>query len=748
MLSSTYPFLNLPLATSYDSTDWFAMYDVSLGSHRKVHIGAIVGGLYPTDSVFWIAANDGSIDTVFNNSPLYFEEGDTTINIEVSGDSVIFSLNGCPVPPGGLAGQVLVKLSDADCDLGWVNLCDVVAACDTLDLVAEMCDFAGLYLSNVVPTTGHLNLDYLVSDAQIVGDYVIDWYLNGAVNFTSATADAGITNYVAHPFTGTNGLPVAGGVYTPVIRWVEINGMRYTSQYNEPGIYDATLLTCLNDIYAAPFECANGGVYGNYTHEVAYSYTLSNYTETADREITFYIDPTTDFLPWEFYGEAVIDTLSIYFVHGGTETFIERWMVGSNQSNNFDLFMVNPGGGSFYKITDLRDFTVEEGDYIKFVITPSGLATDWYLRFMCKETLDFDTETPFAKTFQTIDATQPITMVYDPVGCKFDLTFYTEDNHTPNDIQKYIWETRDEGSMIPVRVLSNQFIASLNQNITCNFLWSPSTGYGCHTYTGDVTYRKTSDLVEIVTTNNTDYLLFKSRFQSIEASAAMANYSPDPENINHYKMLYFFGTTYSICGDDPLVNLPALYTHYDKTNVVYDDANFTIEITIRKTVDGYTDSTCNTCSNAAANWDVGYTTNFYNLADFTYTFRTGSWSLYGGRWSRSVLSQFDVTFNRQIRTRYSPYQLHANIFDLEDSYNYIKRTGNLLEYYPAYIRFVITAVDPTDPVEAVRNFDVYNCLDLNGYKIADPANYRLVYRMLNGTELGIETGTMKINTKY
>ena len=67
---------------------------------------------------------------------------------------MIFSLNGCPVPPGGLAGQVLVKLSDADCDLGWDNFCDLVQICDTQNVVAEMCGFAAPYIESIVPNYG------------------------------------------------------------------------------------------------------------------------------------------------------------------------------------------------------------------------------------------------------------------------------------------------------------------------------------------------------------------------------------------------------------------------------------------------------------------------------------------------------------------------------------------------------------------------------------------------------------------
>lgn len=734
----------LTTATSYDSLDWFAMYDVSLASHRKVHISAITGGTPSNDSVFWIAANDGSIDTIFNNSVLFFEEGDTTINIEVSGDSVIFSVNGCPVPPGGLAGQVLVKLSDADCDLAWVNFCDLIQICDTQNVVAEMCDFAAPYIESIVPTTGYLNVGALVSANETIGDYVIDWYLNGSINFTSATADAGVTNYVLQPFN----IPVAGGTYTPVIRWVEINGLRYTSYPDQPGTYSPDLLDCLTDIVAADYTCSNGAGYtvgaASYEHLVSYSYELAT-AELPTREITMNLDLTTDYIPWYFSAENVVDTIKVYFVHGTTETLIETWQVGLyNGSHNFPVH--NVYSTYFNKITSLTDFTVALGDKIKFEIAPSGLNTDWALYWKCLDTLDFDLCTPFAKDYQTIDTTATIAMSWNETSGTYDLTYSNKAAHVFNDVQRYIYETYDWATNMTYVPASNRwgkdFKISLNRNVSCGWLETPSYGTGCSTFTDSITYKKSSDTVELIARNSTDYALFKNYMTLALASSRVTDYSPDPENIDHYKMVMFSASSQAVCGDGVVTSYPKMYTHYDKTNISYDDANFTVQVLLQKTVDGYTDSIKNTCGTAPSSTDVPLTTAFYNLPDFTNTFKVGSWTISDGAYDRSVNTDDSISAYVSYRGRYANYQngMHEEILDLCPTYDYVKLSASRHYFYPTYMQVVITLDDPGDPLVATQNFDVYNCLDVNGYKIADPANYRLVYRMLNGVGTWYSTG--------
>jgi len=725
--------------STYDTLDWVPVYDVSAGGHRKVHINTS-SGTADLDSVYWIVANDGDIDTVFNNHVLYVEEGDSLIDIKIGSDSVIVSLNGCPVPPGGLAGQVLVKLSNADCDFGWKNICDIIAPCDTVTVTAQMCDFANLYLADIVPTVGHLDIGDLSSTTATVGDYVIDWYVGGVFKFTTATSGAGITNYVLQPFTSA--MPVVSGTYTPVIRWVYVNGEKYVSAYTQQGTYSPDLATCLSDVVSAAYICDNGSGYTEgaiaYEHSVSYSYEL-NTDELPTREISMDLDATTSYVPWFFYGENVIDTLRVYFVHGATETLLETWQVGTAYgAYNFPLH--NIYSSYFNKITTLP--TVATGDKIKFKIDPYSTNTNWRLSWKCLDTLDFDLCTPFEKDYQTIDTTAAITMVWNGSAGTYDLTYSNKSAHIQNDVQHYIFETSGWATNMTYVPTSNRwgndFKISLNRNVNCAWLETPSSGYSCRTFTDSISYIKSSDTVKLVARNLTDYNLFKNSMLTVLASTKMTSYSSDPENVNHYKLLMFSASSNALCGDGTTVTYPKMYTHYDTTNVSYDDPNYTIQILLQKTVDGYTDSIANTCGTAPSTLDVPNTTAFYNLTDFNGTFKVGAWSLSDGSWTRTVLTQDSITAYVSYKGRYANYGggMHEEVLDLCPTYDYVNLIASRHYFYPTYMRVVITLDDPGDPDVATQNFDVYNLLDTNGYYGA----YRLVYRMVGGVGTWYSSG--------
>src|SRR6056297_277082 len=68
-----------------------------------------------------------------------------------------------------------------------------------------------------------LEVGNLISDACTFDEYVIDWYRDGQLVFTSGVGnDPDIT--IFHPMTGDSAVPVPSGTYTPVLRYVVLNG--------------------------------------------------------------------------------------------------------------------------------------------------------------------------------------------------------------------------------------------------------------------------------------------------------------------------------------------------------------------------------------------------------------------------------------------------------------------------------------------------------------------------------------------
>ena len=76
------------------------------------------------------------------------------------------------------------------------------------------------YIANPVSV---LDVGTLQGGTCTFSEYVIDWFRDGAFYLTTGVGNApDISAY--HPFTGAAAIPVAGGTYVPVLRYVVLTG--------------------------------------------------------------------------------------------------------------------------------------------------------------------------------------------------------------------------------------------------------------------------------------------------------------------------------------------------------------------------------------------------------------------------------------------------------------------------------------------------------------------------------------------
>lgn len=720
----------LTTATSYDSLDWFAMYDVSLASHRKVHISSITGGTPSTDSVFWIAANDGDIDTVFNYSPLFFEEGDSIIGIEVSGDSVIFTVNGCLVPPGGLAGQVLVKLSDADCDLAWVDFCDLIETCDNVpdppdDAEAFMCAYCNMQIAYTDSLLGEMSVDSMYSTTCDITEYAIDWYMGDSLIFTSATAGAGLDDYVPMPFPDE--FPISSGTYDPVIRFMISGGLKYTAD-GLSGIYSPDLADCLPSIYVAPYTCSNGGSYSGYTHQVDYYYTLSE-SEYSSRSVSFDLDPTTEYVPWYFYAEIVNDTIDVYYESNGVQTLLEHWTVGLDQANT-DIGAGRWDYTTFYKIQDISTYTYSAGDRIVFNISPGGLNTNWVLRFMCRDSLVADVCDPYGEDYALVDTLNPPTVTWDSINCRYVVNFRMAKNLADaNDILSYTMGTSQGsggggGTSVTTYANRNTLATWGNVGAVAN---GGSVGDGCEAFVDTIFVRKTDSIYSMQAKNSTDYDRLKVLWAQKEALHG-TGYSTDPLNVNHYR-LFSSGYTWRkiTCPTDVPGTLitSGIYAFYEPGNMYTIDSTYTVAFKMVNKTNPFANLPCDN-KYEAMEAQIAAVTNSIATADYETWFKYASYYWHGARYYSDVIANDSTTSYNSFTMKYDfSYNLCNETFD-----------GCPITWtYAGHGKRRTFSVDiqyANDPSLGILNYRLYNNYAEDGCTALTGASRRLVYEVVGG----------------
>ena len=305
-----------------------------------------------------------------------------------------------------------------------------------------------------------------------ITDYVIEWY-----NVNDLTTPLYISGFgdefeqyqtwtFPHPLTGNTSIPVTSGTYIPVIKYIRLNGINFSSDL-ENGLVQIPLENCLSEttIIVQPLTCSNGTNIGNYNHLIQFS--GSSQGEPPELlSSTFILSANTDYFAWRFSAFDVQDTLKITYYgsyYNNTPIVLEYWNVGANNtttnySTNLNPKTVRtfPGTSSygFNKVTCLTGLTRSVNDYLILEIIPnqSNPKTDFQLYFTCLENYDCEIcydnylNTPYKISGSSITG---VTLSCDRTGVSFVVSGCSISETRNTDYYKYSY-TPGISSTVPV----------------------------------------------------------------------------------------------------------------------------------------------------------------------------------------------------------------------------------------------------------------------------------------------------------
>lgn len=629
----------------------------------------------------------------------------------------------------------------------------ILTNCNSLDRVD--CGCVVSFSSYVSAGVSVLTVGDLLGTPCTFTAYVIDWYKDSLENpkqFTTGKGtDPDITFF--HPLTGTNALPVEGGTWIPVIRYVVVGGVRL---YSKPTLCRkwCSTLTGLPSIVVSSATCYNGGSYwsgASYTHYYNYNSTVNNVAE-ASRTIRFDLnsDATTLQFAYAFFADTVADRVTfIYCNQAEEELFVlDDWIVGGDATYNNTTTPRRCASSSINRAFDLPTYV--SGDFLKIKITPSIISgnpnTIWklYLRCMTVATGTIITCLPDRNINMLTPNPASISLIYNPTNCRYECNFRPVEV-IPNLSLLNICKYGGMGQTWTGQGIETNWWDGVSTfyfgDIETNAYYGMMTGYGNTTIrSGIMTVSKVGDVLTIICAGLTDYNSFKNSYNAVLINANWTNYTPDATSINHYKAfeLYFrvafpTGTPGTPCGDDGT----SRYYRFSMNSIfAWDDTNYTLTITladpqvneypetacsrVHSNIDSYNSSISSTKSSANFSFttNCGYQTPIVGIYHIRATANQTKWLYY------EALSSYSFNYPDSI----CPFPSFAKIIDYSPSYKmaYIYTTGIFIK---------LTNLTLTDPLERAKWYNAYRVFDANGLLIASETDYVLVKQVENNIQI-------------
>lgn len=582
--------------------------------------------------------------------------------------------------------------------------------CEDCDLVLE---------DTIDDLLSELRAGELTSSCSI-GEYVIDWYLTdttGDPEFTSGSA--GSTNEdvsIFHPFTGE---PAQGGEWFPVIRYVYLNGIKYTSQ-PEPGArYSPDLATCIPSITVESLTCSNGTAVGDYSHILTYTNNVSS-PAVASRTLRFDLDAPSQYLAWRFLGYEVPDAIRISYVSptNDIDDELEYWSIGSQHvADNFAANPIELRKQAFAKITGLTDYDFAPGDYLRISVVPNGINsnTNWTLYLECLTEIDclmWDEEVR--------NIAEPITMTWNAGNCSYDVTYSRPDPNTLNATNS-IFLKYHQVEAVALNQANNIELSTVTLSLNRRTNASGVTHIGlsgCVNQNAGVHFTKSGNVLTWVFDNVDDYEAYRTDLNQAIAWIS-PTYVADGTNINHYKFISFRVIQALSCGDTQVNRY--YYTHYaGGTPFNFNDATKTFTVTVVNTTNDYPTNECDLTRAAINNYtvQVGFTLSSPSVDIMTYV--------------RAVKSSQDVYIingvsNESVKEFYHDYYMTG--VTVCDPLDYDWRLeNNYYRYFGNQDRVVIT-----DTVNPVDNFELWRKVKNQEGVVLPSISYILIYKVSGGS---------------
>jgi len=563
-----------------------------------------------------------------------------------------------------------------------------------------------------------LSVSGLTSATATVGEYVIEWR-NGSpygdiILVSGEGSDPDIEVY--HPFEY---VPVPGGTLYPVIRYVQLDGIYYSSVPTAGMSYSPDLLICLDPVSVKNLTCFNGecpapgqshdGYYSTYyDNQFHYSYIGSSPSQ-ATKTVSFVLNTggTTQYLAWYFKGYLISDTVKFTYINYIThvEQMLAHWRVGTDISTDYTTDPKKYYGQWLRTLCNLTGITYSDGDYVKIEVTPSSNpSTSWDLYTKCMETFDC---TNYPEGYDVIDnGSIGMTLVTGSSICYYLVHFDMMSGYTnTTDFFKYL-QINNVGGGSSININMYKFTGytsgGVNFDLTCTI------------QTGTTSINKTGNVYTLVFQNINDYNDYKSAYNMVTGATNMNNYVSDNTQINYYKAIQILAKSGTTCPTDPGVPDRYIYFHYSSP-VNFNDSTKTITITSNSITCGISPGTCNSLYVMTNNIVTSIDTyNSYPDFNWPSTKVRYAGAVYGSYIS-STPDIYDDTIKEDYQYSYVHPSVVNNVCDLSD-WNII--TGGTFNSYGSYVKFhyrvKVVITNNSDPI---NNWELYNGLDPNGYPL-------------------------------
>lgn len=612
-----------------------------------------------------------------------------------------------------------------------------------LDIVVYSgCSLYDPYFYSTGTTASLLSCGNLVSDLASVGNYVIEWHLNSTggttvlVSGNSGNTDASIEVY--HSFTN---VPVPGGTLYPVIKYVYLDGYKYSSIYNfwDSSRYSPDLINCLSPVIVSDMTCYNGTLINqDYTHTINYDYSNMNLSQST-RSFNFILNTggTTKYFAFDFVGYQVPDTIKITY-SGSTIQELAYWTVGSDNSNitNYTSTPKKYGYGPFNVYNHLKmlcnysAITYTTGDYLKIDITPNSATTNtnWQLYMTCMTGSTFSSafncdNFPYGTNIINTGSTSMTFITGDTCYYELKLNLMSGNTNFYNsDFYKYI-------SYQSISNLSNY---DGNMTYITTRLAAPSTGYtvyaaggygNCQSLNNYMTSSLSGNNITLTFQDNNDYLLYKNSYFSTTGNSWMNNYTSDILDPNYYKVLSLNIISGISCGDTQSYGYA--YFHYSSP-VTFNDISKIITITMSGATNGFTSGI--SCNNAYfwGEWCKNICTINSNLnvtTNITYQYPFG----YGIFMSQPSYNTLETS-----KEFYHIYTVHPTVLNnvcyLSNPWCF--NSGGSSIYFANYTAGnycmfkALFKVEITNSADPINNYKIYSGID---YSTGLPTDYYQIY---------------------
>lgn len=584
------------------------------------------------------------------------------------------------------------------------------------------------FLTNTISV---LSVGNLVSDSCVFDEYVIDWYRDNEHAMISGKGyDPDIEAH--HPFVGDAALPVVGGQWKPVLRYVVVGGIKIYPKPKKCQNWCSDLDVALPSAevpYINVINLACGMVGGN--PATWYDYRI-NYNTTQDfalatKTIRMYLadNGSSGYLALQFTGYLVADQIEVYYNEETTPLL--AYIVGTNLAgNNVQVLPEEIDWNVINVVANISDREYAEGDFVTVKIYPAvkepgNFNTNWTLDLKCLPRGVFECDL-FNVNMRIINP-DTVNVVYNTIDCRYEFRWefmdYLSSSYATSYFYRYFRLINTSSQQVYTVFYQPEQMVWLNAKVTASNLTLYASG-NYENMVGQVSYAKVGNIVDFQFTNATDYNAYKTTWQNVMGSVNIVNYSTNPTNINHYK--YFFITwreTPGTCGDSYVQR--TLRCHITSP-VTFNDGAMTLQVEMLNVANGMVQQDCDESYDLAASWYNTVQTSILQT-DFTGMTRCRNATPINGNFLRST-----PAFETQRIFQRNSY-FHAESMNSVCNLPLFAPIGaSNFGFYYMYVRITIT-----DPGDALNNFRIESQLNINTGELTGV--WATVYEKSNGNQI-------------